>query len=363
MDSRQRKKTHTEQLEAEKRLHETRLRDLETENENLSQALLQQEEVFAHQRQAYEFQLRTLVHDRDEAIRAKSLEAAECRRQMIMMREWIREHHAEPSGYETASDINDFTTNFEEFTMDDEWETEINRFPNPEPEAEEEHAQRQATPKPLPVVAKKVEADFSWNTFYMCLLFGAVVISAGDQISKVTSRTDISLPSISDESRLDAGNVLKAVMSSNPQATEVMAPSRSAQASAPVGTAESSHHSIMTMQPRHESNLEAMTTALTAPTREQEIRQAFSMSAATYNQIAHPLAEFDDDADADFTDSPRPSRLDQYMADFDAKKNQMQFGHDEQYAHRSVLADLVPDNVMEEFRAFVHENNIKSEDN
>lgn len=317
------------------------------------------------QRQQYETHIKHMMHERDEAIRVKTMEAADCRRQMNAMKEYIRDHQLErhsqrTNGYAPASDMNNFTSDFSDFNVDDDWETELGLFDNSDFESSElDPMQRQATPKP-PVAAanKKADADFSWNTFYMCLLFGAVVVSAGGQLSKLAiGSNDMPLPTVSDEYRVDAENVLKAVMSSNPQSAEEMIPARSASASVPRTTISGSELSQMSFASRQQqSGLDRLSSTLTVPSRHQQMQQVFAMSPASYNHIMDPLGQLtDDDADADLPDSPKQSRLDQAMAAFHAKKTEVEkAGFPSRASERSALN--VPDTVMNDFRDFVRQS-------
>jgi len=365
LDSRQRKKTHTEKLEQEKKVHEKRMCDLEDACAQLQEQLELERQQWMHQRQQYEMQAKQMMHDRDEAIRAKTIEAADCRRHMNAMREYIRDHqldrHSQRSnGYAPVSDMHNFTSDFGDFNVDDDWETELGLFDNAGFDSNElDHMQRQATPKPAAsTINKKADADFSWNTFYMCLLFGAVVVSAGGQLSKlVTGSNEVSLPTVSDEYRADAENVLKAVMSSNPQSAQEMIPARSAGASLPRTTISGSELSQMSFTPgQQHSGLDRLSSTLTVPSRHQQLQQAFAMTPASYNHIMDPLSELnDDDAEADMPDSLKQSRLDQAMAAFHAKKSEVEkAGFPNRASERSALN--VPDTVMNDFRDFVRQN-------
>lgn len=365
LDSRQRKKTHTEKLEQEKKVHEKRMCDLEDACAQLQEQLEMERQQWMHQRQQYEMQVKQTMHDRDEAIRAKTIEAADCRRQMNAMKEYIRDHQLERhsqrlNGYAPASDMHNFTSDFSDFNVDDDWETELGLFDNPDfTSSELDPMQRQATPKPAAsTINKTADADFSWNTFYMCLLFGAVVVSAGGQLSKlVTSSNEMPLPTVSDEYRADAENVLKAVMLSNPQSAQEMIPARSATASVPRTTISGSELSQMSFTSgQQQSGLGRLSSTLTVPSRHQQLQQAFAMTPASYNHIMDPLSELnDDDADANLPDSTKQSRLDQAMAAFHAKKTEVEkSGFPSRASERSALN--VPDTVMNDFRDFVRQN-------
>lgn len=327
--------------------------DLEELCATLQETLQREREQQMHQRSQYEMKIQQIIHDRDEAIRAKTIELGDYRRQMNAMKDYIREHQLDRqphrvATYAAASDMNNIATDMSEFNFEDEWDSEFNTLIVNEDMRMEEYdsMQRQATPKPPPLPTtvapseSKPEAEFSWHTFYMCLLFGAVVVSAGGQMSKLNSHTSqlSALPKISDEYRVDAENVLKAVMASDAQSAQEMIPQRPAPAvsTSKIAGSELSQMPHVSKQPP--SSLDKLSSTLTTPTRHQELQQAFSLTPASYNHIVDPLGELDNNAGADFPGSPRPSRIDQAYAAYLAKEQAS--GFKTKAETRSVLSDL-----------------------
>lgn len=334
--------------------------DLETMNEHLQETLQMEREQFMLQRQQYEIQMKQIVHERDEAIRHKTIEAADARRQLNAMKEYIRELPHRSNGYGPATDMHNMASDFSEINFGEDWDHELTLLGHDLDSHDPDAMQRQTTPKPFPPPNdKKTEADFSWNTFYMCLAFGAVVVAAGGQLAKLAkSATDMALPTVSDEYRADAQNVLNAVKLSSPQSAQEIVPTRSATGpGASMMTGASSEF----LQPitAHSSGLDRMSSTLTTPSRHQEMQQVFAMTPASYNHIMAPLSELDDDADADLPDSPLPrpsgSRLEQAYAAFNAQKSETEkHGYMTRAHERSALN--VPDSIMNDFRTFVQES-------
>lgn len=352
LDSRQRKKTHTEKLEQEKKVHEKRMVDLEEMCTRLQDTVVHEREQHMRQRQQYEMNIQQIIHERDESIRAKSMELADCRRQMNLLRDYVREHELDQQShrghpYSATPDLNNIATDMSEIHFEDEWEPEFSSLIASEDMRMDEYEslQRQATPKPPAPASttkddKKAEVEFSWGTFYMCLLFGAVVVSAGGQLSKLTNSTsDLSqLPKISDEYRADAENVLKAVMASDVQSAQEMIPQRPAMPNsrATVTGAELSQISAGSKQPP--STLDRLSSSLTTPTRHQQLQQAFSLTPSSYNHIVNPLDELDNNSGLEYPASPRASRLDQAYAAYQAKEQSL--GFKTKAETRSVVSEL-----------------------
>lgn len=328
--------------------------DLEELCAQLQDHMQQDRQQFMLQQQQYEMKIQQIIHERDETIRAKSMELADCRRQMNLLRDYVREHELDQqphrvSTHSTASDMNNIASDMGGINFEDEWESEFSSLVASEDMRMDEYEsmQRQSTPKPPAPSStntnnneKKAEVEFSWGTFYMCLLFGAVVVSAGGQLSKLTNSTsDLSqLPKISDEYRADAENVLKAVMASDVQSAKEMIPQRPAMPSsrATVTGAELSQISAGSKQTM--STLDRLSSSLTTPTRHQQLQQAFSLTPSSYNHIVNPLDELDTHSDPEYPGSPRPSRLDQAYAAYQAKEQAL--GFKTKAESRSVVSEL-----------------------
>lgn len=334
--------------------------DLETVYEQMQEQIHMEREQFMHQRQQYEIQLKQIAHERDEAIRLKTIEAADARRQLNALKEYVRELQHKSHEYGPTVDLQNELPDFTEINFGDDWDHELNLLGHDLNNHDTDELQRQATPKPFqPVSDKKPEGDFSWNTFYMCLAFGAVVVAAGGQLANLAkSATDMALPAVSDQYRADAQNVLNAVKSSSPQSAQEIVPTRVSKGPSASMMADMSSDFLQPAQP-HSSALDRMSSNLAIPSRHQHMQQAFAMTPASYNHIMDPLSEMDDDADADLPDSPMPrasgSRLTQAYAAYNAKKLETEKHSYSSRAHeRSALT--VPESVMNDFRNFVHES-------
>ena len=188
---------------------------------------------------------------------------------------------------------------------------------------------------------QKSEYPFSWNTFYMCLLFGAFIASNSSS-SSLLSRP---LPHLSEKYRSESANVLKAVFSSYPQDLTPSAhqPTLSmandaAEMSTTLGGVMSSS---TTLDELH---------ALTMPTKEQEHEQAFTLTPDQDNS----LTTFDESV-TDGGPAP-PSNLRQV---YNAMRNDVaaaQKSSSSSDVHsRSLMWDHVPEKVIHDFRRMVEE--------
>ncbi|KAL2419742.1 hypothetical protein ABEF95_006561 [Exophiala dermatitidis] len=376
LDSRQRKKTHTERLEQEKKLFAGQKAELEETIAHLESTLRAEREQWMHQRQQYEQYICQLQYDRDEAIRTKTLDTAELRRMNNALKETVKDLERQNTRGFSANGPEDLTGDFAGFRsldIDDNWEDEFSLINTEDLKMEEpDDLQRQATPRPptsstqaAPSVHgtklqdAKDDTGFSWNTFYMCLLAGAFIVSqAGSKTASATSSAAVvtsHMPSLSDDYRAEAGNVLNAVLASGPEAAHEVLPTRPAQ---PLD--HSNYQSTMSradlaqMTPPLSGNpLSNLHADLTTPSRQQRVAGAFSLSAASYNHIVNADGAFDNEEET--VAEPKPTRLQQLYAQMQAENDgiEKRSGISSKARERSVLLDRVPEQVLRDFRELI----------
>jgi hypothetical protein len=372
LDSRQRKKNHTEKLEQDKKAWDNQKHDLEESVVHMEHTLTQEREQWLHQRQQYEQFIQSVQYERDEAIRTKTLETAELRRMNSILKDTILDLERQQSTRNfSSSGSNTFANDFSDFRaldLEDTWEDEFSLINSEDLKMEESDSlQRQATPRPptstiqttapaalTKPIDVKVDAGFSKNTFYMCLLSGAFIVSqAGSKVNNAASSTDIAaanMPILSEDYRAEAGQVLSAVLASGPEATHEMLPPRTAT------TSQDDFSGLMSqMNPSGPapSVLDAVHAVLTTPSRQQAAAAAFSMSAASYNHITNPEGLFGHDQDGDA--EVKPTRLQQLFASMQAEKDDVDrmSGLSGKASQRSVLLDRVPEKVLRDFKEMI----------
>ena len=362
LDSRQRKKTHTEKLELEKKHFSNQKKELEETIAQYDNNFNQEREEWRQQQQQYEAYIQQLTYDRDEAIRTKTIETADLRRQNNVLKDCVRDlerqQHARgfsagPSNQDTFN--NDFS-NFSNLDLEDNFDDEFSFINSDDLKMEgEDSPARQLTPRPPPLTsetkaATKTDAGFSWNTFYMCLLFGAFIASNSKADSSTTSapsnRLSTQLPSLSEDYRNEAGNVLKAVLASDTESAHELIPSSSASATLPTTI---SGTEFSRMSSHASSSLESLSSRLTTPSRQQEVAAVFSLTPNQYNEIANPNYLDDEPVEV------KPTRLQQMFATLQAERDNLDrmAGMSGQARERSVLLDRVPEKVLKDFREMV----------
>lgn len=312
--------------------------------------------------------------EKDELIRVHTLETADLRKKNNILKESVEKLEAQvrmPNASALGSDFSDFGNLTMDGATNNSWDDFVmvnNSSLNAEsvsgsmaPSNAMINTSTSANDKPRD--KNSSDSPFSWNAFYMCLLFGAFIASNSTNLS---SR---SIPNLSEEYRAESANVLKAVLSQDqaPSTTNqaAAAPSVSASAStralpATISGAEMAQMTSATgAQP---SSLDELHNTLALPTKEQEQEEAFSLTADEYNS----LTTYDESAD--FKQPQQPTNLQQALSAMrsNSAQNRMHMKPTSDVYSRSLMWDRVPEKVIHDFRRMVQEygaSPVKREDN
>ncbi|OGE50886.1 hypothetical protein PENARI_c015G02733 [Penicillium arizonense] len=353
LDSRQRKKLHTEKLEEEKKHFTATIGDLEEALQSMKMReaeLLREKSEWIVTHQQMNQYIEGLHMEKDEVIRVHTLETAELRKKNNILMETVdkleRGVNVKPVPEATPGDF----TGFENLTMDTHWDDFAMTTGVP---MQQDHLQARThavnvSQQMQPKAPEKSTGDLpiSWNAFYMCLLFGAFIASNS------TSIPGRSLPQLSEEYRAESANVLKAVLASSPG--QDLTHAAHATASGP-NPATISGMEMGQMGAQHQqvgpSALDQLHDTLVMPTEQQEREQVFALNADQYNS----LTTFEDDG-AGFKPQ-QPSSLQQALAamrNSAAQQSRLHAVPSDVYS-RSLMWDRVPDKVIRDFRRMVQD--------
>ncbi|KAJ5641422.1 hypothetical protein N7490_005422 [Penicillium lividum] len=337
LDSRQRKKLHTEKLEEEKKQYAHAMTQME---EGIARLQQQEGELLgklAAQEQQFTQFVEGLQFEKNEMIRVHTLETAELRKKNNILLETIEKLERgikpgmEPHGEFGFDNMSMDGHPWDEFSMANglSMQDQIPTVPAPS------HAltQNERAEKP-----SNSEYPFSWNAFYMCLLFGAFIASNN------TSLPGRNLPQLSDEYRAESANVLKAVLASSPSdLTHPTVP--------PSGPSAPMMEMNMGMG---SSALDELHNTLVIPTEEQERAQAFAMNVDQYNSLT--TFEGDGFKSQSQPQPPQPSNLQQALAAMRHNAAQHSRMHATSNVYtRSLMWERVPQKVIHDFRRMVQE--------
>ncbi|KAI9374376.1 putative bZIP transcription factor [Aspergillus egyptiacus] len=351
LDSRQRKKLHTEKLEEEKKQFTQAISELEDELQNMrlreADLLREKNEWIAAQQEITQY-ISNMHMEKDELIRVHTLETAELRKKNNILKETVEklERHTRsnvPTEFSDFENLSMETSSWEDFTMVNNLSLDTDPVAQP---SQQSQAVVVATNDKGSEKSANSDYPFSWNAFYMCLLFGAFIASNS---ASLPAR---SLPRLSEEYRAESANVLKAVLASSPpELTHSANQPTVSSSSGPLPTTISGAEMAQMTGTAPASNLDELHNSLTMPTKEQEQEQVFSLNVEQYNS----LTTFDETG-AGYK-SQQPSNLQQALAamrDNAAQAKVPQKATSGVYS-RSLLWDRIPEKVIRDFRRMVQE--------
>lgn len=306
------------------------------------------------------------VHmEKDELIRVHTLETAELRKKNNILKETVEKLERQvrvPNAPALSNDFHDL----ENLAMDGSSWDDFGMVNNLSLDAEPASGSTVTTANTMATstndsktTEKNADYPFSWNAFYMCLLFGAFIASNS---SSLTAR---SLPTLSEEYRTESANVLKAVLASTPPELVPSSDQAPVAPSAPPGplptTISGAEMARMTSGAGATSTLDELHNNLALPTKEQEQEQVFSLTPDQYNS----LTTYDEHAN--FKQPQQSSNLQQALAAMrnGAAQNSMHMKSTSDVYSRSLMWDRVPEKVIHDFRRMVQEygaGSVKRED-
>lgn len=348
LDSRQRKKQHTERLEEDKKQYTTLVADLEDEVGSLKEKMAH----LLREKQSYQDYIETLTLEKDEMIRAHTIETGELRKKVGVLTEHVQRlesnsmaaaapqvNHAFPNSYDDMDDIDmagawDNANFLNDYAVEPEIKQEMTIIP---------------TKKNDSLIAADGDkgASHQGGLLFMLFLVGAFVMS---------SRSTPAIPPMSEAIRAASAtlldNVLKdAGVNAHSHGMQPMAPQ-------PSGTSwvQQTATGAMPSMSVTPSMLEKLGDALTQPTEEQTNDQIFSLSAAQYNGVSNQ--DFLHNPPERSTSQGRKNLADALASMRTANK---QTGAAEVYT-RSLLWDQIPSEVVRDFaKMFAECNNAQNE--
>jgi hypothetical protein len=341
LDSRQRKKQHTERLEDEKKQYTALLNELE---EELAEAKIVMDE-WGRKEQQYQQYIENLQMEKEEMVRAHTLETGDLRKKVSVLTEHVQKMEstamsAAPSSQGFNAEYNDIDS----LTMDGAWDSIsfLNDFPAEEVKPEVAQSLVSAKKADTAVVGEQ-EKPAAQGLLVMLLLFGAYIASTG---------TSSSIPRMSDDVRAASTTLLEDMFKDAgvPQTASGIV---EAATSIPSGDSWSVsgpgqlHPDVMSNFGA--SNLGDFADALSHPSEQQKNEQLFGLSAAQYHGVSSP--DYMRNAPVPPT-SPSRRNLADTLA---AMRGNSKQSASEVYT-RSLLWDQVPRDVVRNFAKMVSEH-------
>jgi len=349
LDSRQRKKQHTERLEDEKKHFTELIGSLEDTIAKMERDM----QKLSMENQNYESYIHDLERKQEDMISRHTIETGELRKKISVL---TNEVQSMGRASTTASGFPGAFSAMDDMTMDCSWDNMpmFGDFPMEQntPEVKQEMQIVPAAKKTevsLPTTVDSEKPAQQGGLLFMLFLVGAFVLSSRSSTP--------SIPRVSEDVRAASATLLENVLKD--AGVSQVASSLQAMAPQPSGTtwAQASQPSLSMAAPMVDnvapSVLGEMADALTQPTEQQTNEQIFSLSAAQYNDLtsqdflqAVPPAER----------STSQGRRNLAEALSSMRSSTKQSSAAEVYT-RSLLWDQIPSDVVRTFARMVAESN------
>jgi len=346
LDSRQRKKQHTERLEDEKKHYTEVIASMEDQITKLEQDM----ELLMREKQSYQQYVQEMERKHEEMIGNHTIETGELRKKINVLTNHVQVLESTANA-PNASGFSGSYGDMDGMNMDGPWEEMqmFNSFSMDQPA--EVKQEMQIVPAKKPEVALTTDGEKpaqQGGLLFMLFLVGAFVLS---------SRSTPSIPRVSEDIRAASATLLDSVLKDAgvPHATsalEAMAPQPSGSSWAQVGGASSLPVAAPVMDNVAPSMLGDMVDSLTQPTEQQTNEQLFSLSVSQYNGLSSQ--DFPPSATTTEKSTSQGRRnLAEALASMRATDKQSAA---EVYT-RSLLWDQIPGDVVRTFAKMVAESN------
>ncbi|KAL9127800.1 MAG: hypothetical protein Q9217_003384 [Psora testacea] len=341
LDSRCRKKEHTQKLEEERKFL---LAHLESVEEELNQRR-QQETGWLHERQQWQSMVDGLIMEKEELVRQHTLETAELRKKNTFLLEDAhrRTSSISLSAVPSSAGYSSTFSEFDHLSMNDSptWD-DFSFLSNANIEADvskqDTPVAAAARPKEDRAHPKEDDGSAASGLLLMLLLCGAWAAS------KSASTTAV-MPLMPEDVRAASTTVLENIYK---DAGLQVTPNTAA--GAPIASSQH-HHNDATYNPSADSCFSTFHQQLTAPSRQQQRDEVFSLSATQYNAITTDDSLSSNSAQ----ESTKPRRnLQEALA---ALRTHNRKGSTSDAYTRSLLWDEVPANVVKDFARMVAKSN------
>ncbi|KAK0730804.1 hypothetical protein B0H67DRAFT_474509 [Lasiosphaeris hirsuta] len=342
LDSRQRKKQHTERLEDEKKQYTEVISSMEDQIAKLEREM----DGLLREKSTYEVYISDLERKQEEMIATHTIETGELRKKIGVLTNHVQTlESAVPAP--NASGYSGSFAEMDGMNMDGPWEEMqmFNSFPMEQvPEVKQE---MQIVPAKKPEVVLTTDCEKpaqQGGLLFMLFLVGAFVLS---------SRSTPSIPRVSEDVRAASATLLENVLKDAgvPHASsslEAMAPQPSG-TSWSQATGSSMPIAAPVMDNVAPSMLGDMVDSLTQPTEQQTNEQLFSLSVSQYNGLSSQ--DFPPSAPAEKSTSQGRRNLADALANM---RNSNKQSAAEVYT-RSLLWDQIPGDVVRNFAKMVAE--------
>ncbi|KAI1324033.1 bZIP transcription factor [Xylariaceae sp. FL0255] len=342
LDSRQRKKLHTERLEEEKKQFTNVITALEDDCADLNARLTD----LLRERETMMVQMENMRLEKEDMLQAHTIETGELRKKVTILTDHVQ--RLEASAMPSNTGYNSSFGEMDGMTMDGTWDnlTFMGDYPM-ETEVKQE-MQLVPSKRPEAILPSKIEKPATQvETLFVLFFIGAMVLSSSSTptIPRVSEDMRAASASLLDNILKDTGVAHATVM--DPAAPQPSGVNWANTASAPMAGHAASMEGVAP------SMLGELADSLTQPTEQQTNEQVFSMTPAQYNSLTSQ----------EFIRAPLPSSNsnNQGRRNLAEALANMRGTTEKQSAAdvytRSLLWDQIPNDVVRNFAKMVAECN------
>lgn len=338
LDSRQRKKMHTERLEDEKKQYTSLVNGMEEEIAELNMKL----DALLRENHQLKNHIDVVVMEKEEMVQAHTMETGDLRKKVSVLTDHVQ--RLESSAVNANNGFDNGFADMEAMPMDTAWDSM--NFIGDYPTAQESKPEMRVVSIKKPEVTLPAQLDKPANQgglLFMLFLVGAFVLS---------NRSTPQIPKVSEDVRAASESLLNdvlkdAALAHGADSMMAMAPQLSGTAWAGPSSMPTSTGMMNGVAP---SMLGAMADSLTQPTEQQSNEQLFGLTPAQYNAVQEQ--NFIRPAPPRSTSEGRRNLADSLAA---MRNNDKQTAA-EVYT-RSLLWDQIPRDVVRNFAKMIAESN------
>ncbi|KAH8675889.1 bZIP transcription factor [Xylariales sp. PMI_506] len=338
LDSRQRKKLHTERLEDEKKQYTMVINEMEESIADLNRKM----EQLLHTNEFLTRQLDSARMEKEELIREHTIETGELRKKVSVLTDHVK--RVENTTIPSNPGFSHGFSEMEGLTMEPSWDNI--GFMGDYPMEQEPKQELQVAPVKKPEITLSTDADkpsTQGGLLFMLFLVGAFVLS---------NRTTPSIPRVSEDVRVASATLLENIFK---DAGVAQGPDQVMAAGAPQPSGSSwslnaPSMNIAGMGSIAPSVLGDLSDSLTQPTADQTNEQLFSLTPAQYNGVTSQ----------DFLHGAPPPSTSQGRRNLAEALSTMRSSGKQSAAEvytRSLLWDQIPSDVVRNFAKMVAEAN------
>jgi hypothetical protein len=351
LDSRQRKKQHTERLEDEKKHFTAMVTDMEEEMNDLRNRF----DLLLREKQSAFDYIESMNHEKEEMIRSHTIETGELRKKISVLTDHVQRLETSSMSASVPATQSGYSSyEMDGMTMPGSWDgcNFLDNFGAVESDVKPSQPSQQLLPAKKADLSEEKPSGPS-GLLFMLLLVGAFVLS---------SRSMPPVHRVSEDVRVASASLLENVLKDAGVGANANAIDMAGAAPQPSGTAANGWSGVsIGMAEPTSIGLGELGDALTQPTQQQTNEQIFSISSAQYNGVT--AQDFIQTTPEKTTSQGRRNLAEALAAIRNGGNRQNGGGGAAEVYTKSLLWDQIPNQVVRDFAKMIAECGSNSNSN